>query len=248
MPRSSRLPPIDDTGSDTLAAIRAEYDQKMKEALRVVNHEVRTPLSAAISAVQMLMDRSFDEDAQELVSAIGSSLESAQAAVDDTVTSQKCKTESNAVSSIQSSPRPVPLDVFSEVPHGVIRVLVVDDSPLCRKMLIRRINRDTIQCDEAIDGEDAVRMVLAAKERDVVYAGILMDNTMPRLTGPLAAQRIRELGYAGKIYGVTGNIFDDDVDAFVRSGANAVYTKPLHDSKLEGILNDIKEGAAEFGH
>jgi CheY-like chemotaxis protein len=65
-----------------------------------------------------------------------------------------------------------------------------------------------------------------------------MDFMMPNLDGPGATKAIRAMGYAGKIYGLTGNVLQHDVTHFVSSGADFVLHKPLdmaHFHQLMGV-------------
>jgi signal transduction histidine kinase len=89
-------------------------------------------------------------------------------------------------------------------------VLIVDDSCLNRKMLLKCLRADGHTCFEAEDGLEAIAMV---KERishasggcGRPYDAILMDFVMPNMDGPTATQEIRALGYTAPIFGVTGN-------------------------------------------
>ena len=89
-------------------------------------------------------------------------------------------------------------------------LLVVDDSRLNRKMLLKCLRADGHTCVEAEDGLEAIEMV---KERiDHVHGGngrpfdaILMDFIMPNMDGPTATREIRALGYTAPLFGVTGN-------------------------------------------
>jgi CheY-like chemotaxis protein len=45
--------------------------------------------------------------------------------------------------------------------------------------------------------------------------------------GPEATAELRKAGFDGLVIGVTGNVLQDDIDHFLRSGANAVLSKPL---------------------
>lgn len=67
---------------------------------------------------------------------------------------------------------------------------------------------------------------------------ILCDNVMPNMNGPEAVKRIRDLGYKGPIFGVTGNVLPDDIADFIAHGANAVIEKPLKISVLKMHLDD----------
>jgi two-component system, sensor histidine kinase len=92
----------------------------------------------------------------------------------------------------------------------ILHVLVVDDSPLNRKMLLKCLRSEGHICLEAVDGLDAVTAV--KKRIDYTNGGlgapfdvILMDFVMPNMDGPTATKEIRALGYTAPIFGVTGN-------------------------------------------
>ena len=89
-------------------------------------------------------------------------------------------------------------------------VLVVDDSRLNRKMLMKFLQKDGHRCTEAEDGLEAIVKV---KERidssnglcGKPFDAILMDFIMPNMDGPTATRQLRTMGYTGIIFGVTGN-------------------------------------------
>ena len=47
------------------------------------------------------------------------------------------------------------------------------------------------------------------------------------MDGPTATRAIRELGYTGRIFGVTGNGMAADVQLFIDSGVDRVLVKPF---------------------
>ncbi len=71
----------------------------------------------------------------------------------------------------------------------MIKVLVVDDSPLVRKIIIKMLKRDPLieVVDMARDGEEALSKIAALKP-DV----ITLDIDMPKLTGLDVLKRIRD--------------------------------------------------------
>ena len=108
-----------------------------------------------------------------------------------------------------------------------LRFLVVDDSRLCRKMIIQKLRGLNIICEEAEDGGQAVIRVLDAARNNRPYDAITMDNTMPFMNGTIATKMIRESGYKGAVFGVTGNALEEDVADFYEHGADKIYLKPL---------------------
>jgi CheY-like chemotaxis protein len=132
---------------------------------------------------------------------------------------------------------------ISEVPQEVEEVkyrtyLIVDDSELCRKVVRHRLQRYNIHIEEAVDGVEAVEKVRAmSRDKGCVYDLIVMDNSMPQLNGPKAAKKIREMGYTGVIYGLTGSQVKTESDEFERHGADKVLCKPLKVEDFDTIVS-----------
>ena len=123
-----------------------------------------------------------------------------------------------------------------------------------------------ICCDQASDGQEAVDMMRAnlnvdtnltrtssfrdKKFRSVsskvnfinshsIYDLILMDYQMPKIDGPTAIRNIRELGYRGRIVGLTGNILGSEIETMQSSGANRVLSKPVKHAQLESLMLEL---------
>jgi CheY-like chemotaxis protein len=118
-----------------------------------------------------------------------------------------------------------------------LRVLLVDDVPSCRKLLSKLLQTENVVTEEAKDGVEAVDKMRLSFASGELFDGVFMDASMPKMNGLEATRQIRELGYVGKIYGVTGNALAEDVADFIRHGADAVRIKPV--SKV-GILEMLK--------
>ena len=115
-------------------------------------------------------------------------------------------TSSRAVENSVFIPRDIPLPLAQECPleetveiqtriqssKPVYRLLIVDDSPLNRKMLVRTFKMSGHICDEAEDG-----MIAVAKVKEMMsssakaYSAILMDFVMPNMDGPTATKENR---------------------------------------------------------
>lgn len=91
---------------------------------------------------------------------------------------------------------------------------------------------------EADDGSMALQLVQEALAEGNPFDVVFMDNTMIRMHGPEAAQRMRSAGFQGLIVGVTGNVMAHDVAHFVASGADCVLFKPVNVEELKQLLVD----------
>ena len=65
---------------------------------------------------------------------------------------------------------------------------------------------------------------------------ILMDHQMPVMTGSVATQEIRKLGYKGRIIMLTGHALAEDVTNFMTSGADGVLNKPVNVDELLNLV------------
>mmetsp|Transcript_56410 Transcript_56410/g.136883 ORF Transcript_56410/g.136883 Transcript_56410/m.136883 type:complete len:469 (+) Transcript_56410:1690-3096(+) len=127
-----------------------------------------------------------------------------------------------------------------DLPVTPLTVLVVDDSAMNRKMLIRLLKNQNHSCDEAIDGLDAVARVMDGVSKGTRYDAILMDYEMPVMNGPEAVKNIRAMGCDSFVAGVTGNLFPEDIAYFKECGANIVLGKPFD-------LGELVNSLVEFG-
>jgi signal transduction histidine kinase/ActR/RegA family two-component response regulator len=122
----------------------------------------------------------------------------------------------------------------------ILNFLIVDDSPLNRKMLLRTLRALGHICEEAEDGQEAVEKVkakMASAEKS--YSAILIDFVMPNMDGPTATNEIRAMGYTAPIFGVTGNILTSDIDYFIGCGADRVLGKPLNMSIFRSFIDEL---------
>ena len=116
-----------------------------------------------------------------------------------------------------------------------LKILVVEDSGMSRRMMVRILRSDGHTVDEAEDGHQAVETF----KLNSSYDAILMDSQMPRLSGPEAATMIRSLGYTGIILGITGDTAERDLNNFLKHGASRVLIKPVD-------LDTIKQSFQDF--
>ena len=152
---------------------------------------------------------------------------------------------------------------------GRLRVLVAEDVASSRKMLVRLLERAGHECVTAENGQEAIdaikddmkraaEAIVAANSQSspadddgngnqpyVPIGLILQDFEMPILNGPEATKVIRELGYSGLIFGVTGNVLPEDVNYFKSMGADDVLSKPISLQVLNQCLGKSLSKQAE---
>eukprot|EP00607_Mallomonas_marina_P002650 CAMPEP_0182437698 /NCGR_PEP_ID=MMETSP1167-20130531/85225_1 /TAXON_ID=2988 /ORGANISM="Mallomonas Sp, Strain CCMP3275" /LENGTH=469 /DNA_ID=CAMNT_0024630713 /DNA_START=737 /DNA_END=2146 /DNA_ORIENTATION=- len=117
-----------------------------------------------------------------------------------------------------------------------LKVLVVDDAAIGRRMVCRLLRTRFGVCEEAENGLEAVKKVFSVSTS---YDIILMDCNMPVMNGMEAANELREGGYKGVIIGVTGNVTQEDISEFISHGADAVLPKPLDIDSLESVVKRL---------
>jgi CheY-like chemotaxis protein len=123
---------------------------------------------------------------------------------------------------------------------GPRRVLVVDDADSNRKLLMRILKAKGYTCEGAANGQEACNVFEDLQVRGEVVDAVLMDYEMPVLNGPDATEKLRQLGCAALIIGVTGNVLPTDIDLFKSKGANTVLAKPLNIEAFESYLRAFR--------
>mmetsp|Transcript_18254 Transcript_18254/g.25061 ORF Transcript_18254/g.25061 Transcript_18254/m.25061 type:complete len:144 (-) Transcript_18254:231-662(-) len=125
-----------------------------------------------------------------------------------------------------------------------LRFLIVDDSDLNRKVIVRQIESERkgrlskTYIRQADDGLTALEVMREELQEGRHFDVVLMDYTMINMHGPDAATVMRkEFKFRGPIIGVTGNALAEDIATFLSSGASEVLTKPLTKVKLMNTLS-----------
>jgi CheY-like chemotaxis protein len=115
-----------------------------------------------------------------------------------------------------------------------LRILLVEDEAVNRRVTLRRLERMGYRADTASDGAEAVE---AARAK--AYDLILMDLQMPEMDGGTAVRRIRELPARGtrpRIVALTGDEPDDVRAACEAAGMDDVLGKPVSPAELRAAI------------
>ena len=116
--------------------------------------------------------------------------------------------------------------------HGR-RVLVVDDDPTIREMVIRGLSTAGHEVDAAEGGEEALRML-----RSRPYDHIFLDLRMPGMSGQDLYKLLKtsDPKLASRVTFITGEAARPEVTAFLESVGNPVLTKPFDLHQLRGAV------------
>ena len=127
---------------------------------------------------------------------------------------------------------------------SLIRVLVADDHTLVRTGLVKILTEDGV-CEvvaEASDGLEAVKTAIETRP-DVV----VLDITMPRLSGIEAVRRIRQELPAVRILALTVHDEEEYVLHMVKAGASGYLVKDSAARELLDAVVALHRGQGYFG-
>jgi two-component system response regulator DegU len=117
-----------------------------------------------------------------------------------------------------------------------IRLMLVDDHRMLRQGLRRSLEEEGFYVvGEASDGDEAVRLVPAAKP-DV----ILMDVSMPDMDGIEATRRILQTDPDKRVVMLTMHADKDLIDAAIKAGAVGYLTK---DCSTDEVIDAVRMAA-----
>lgn len=125
-------------------------------------------------------------------------------------------------------------NVFSGDTFEHARVLVIEDSLINQKVVIKMLDNFKIQTDIAHNGLEALTLI---KSND--YNLIFMDCHMPVMDGFEATEKIR-LEHSEEvlpIIGLSASVMKEDIDRCMRVGMNDFISKPIDTKKLKFILS-----------
>ena len=122
-----------------------------------------------------------------------------------------------------------------------IRVLVAEDSPTNRAIVVKLLERRGFEVESAEDGVEAIEAWTSSK-----FDVILMDVQMPRKDGLTATQEIRaaEAGTRDHIpiIALTAHALAGDRERCLEAGMDEYLTKPLRFDELLAALGRLSDG------
>ena len=123
------------------------------------------------------------------------------------------------------------VDANTRIPQLRGRVLYAEDNPVNQTLIRTLVSRTGASIDVVKNGAEAMLYALN-RHPDV----ILMDISMPVISGVTATRLLRSHGYEGVIIACTANVMADEVERYLASGFNACLEKPIQRARFYEML------------
>ncbi len=215
---------------------------------RRLRHDLRTPLTAVKGYGELLIEEMETEEDHPLrvdLVKIKSSADQLLAQIDTmiTLTQQQTNEPMDAqrlgiVADVLRTVPPLPAGgaMWQTLQSG--RILVVDDNPANRDVLVRRLSRDGHEVVTAENGAAALELV-AGQEFDLV----LLDLILPDLNGFEVLRRLKAAEHTGHVPVIVISALDelDSVVHCIGAGAEDYLTKPFDPVLLRARINALLE-------
>lgn len=116
-----------------------------------------------------------------------------------------------------------------------LRILIADDHPTSRSLLLRQLAELGIHAEEAADGKMALEKI-----RINHFDILITDVNMPVMDGITLTQTLRKSGNNIVIYGLTASAQEHERKRCLNAGMNACIFKPVNLLQLSTLLNDFQ--------
>ena len=140
-----------------------------------------------------------------------------------------------------SCPAAAPAFTARAAGRNRLRILVAEDNPVNRTVVVRTLEKQGHSVAVAVDGREAVEQA-ALEPFDV----ILMDVQMPVMSGLEAARAIRErekqVGGHVPILAVTAHAMSGDREQCFEAGMDDYVSKPIDAAELREKIDSLTDG------
>ncbi|MCP4158244.1 MAG: response regulator [bacterium] len=117
-----------------------------------------------------------------------------------------------------------------------IRILLVDDNPINRKLVTLFLKKAGYRLETAKNGKEALETFMAKPDK---FDLIFMDVNMPEMDGREATRNIRRMGFTAiPVIAVTANVLEEDRVNCMAAGMNDYISKPI---KREIVFKMVKK-------
>ena len=208
---------------------REEALRKAEETMRRLQHEVRTPLGQIKGYSEMIEEELEDYGAEDLAPDLQKIRLAAERLLD--LMDGKLQADAGA----PQLPEPTVADAGdaeegddeqagAHSDQAGARLLVVDDDPNNRDILVRRLQKHGFLVDTASDGIEGLRKIETG-----AFDLVILDVMMPGMTGLEVLERVRRTRSMSELPIILATALDSSRDAVegLELGANDYVTKPL---------------------
>ncbi len=118
-----------------------------------------------------------------------------------------------------------------------MKILVVDDSRVMRKLIVRTLRQAGHGDADVVEAEDGAQAITVceAEKPDIILA----DWNMPNMTGIEMLQALREKGNQTRVGFITSESTAEVRSMAKNSGASFMLTKPIDAEALERALERV---------
>ncbi|MEI2385253.1 ATP-binding protein [Breoghania sp. JC706] len=130
-----------------------------------------------------------------------------------------------------------PLEGASDVGRRALRILVAEDTPASRVVVVKMLERNGHTVHAVADGQEALDAV-----RAMPFDLVILDIQMPRLDGFTAAMMIRRLpapANAVPIFALSAQAHTESRERAMQVGFDRYLVKPLRQADLEAAVDEI---------
>jgi CheY-like chemotaxis protein len=127
------------------------------------------------------------------------------------------------------TPKPTRNVIALEPNQPTYRILIVDDKPLNRQLLIKLLNTLGFELKEATNGQEAIE-IWDSWEPHLIW----MDMRMPVMDGYEATQYIKSTikGQATAIIALTASVLEEERAVILSAGCDAFMRKPFREADI----------------
>jgi len=117
-----------------------------------------------------------------------------------------------------------------------MKILIVDDNPDSREIMRTALELENFEVAEAEDGKKCLEKI-----KDEDFSVVLLDLSLPQISGWELAKKIKEKNETIKIIAVTAHAMRGDKEKAIEAGCDDYISKPLKPAHLiEKIKKIIK--------
>lgn len=116
-----------------------------------------------------------------------------------------------------------------------MKILIVDDSALSRRILTKILSREGREIIEANNGLSAIE-IFSLEKPDLVF----LDLNMPDIPGLEVLKNIRDINPEAKIIVATADLQEITKNIVLENGAIAIINKPFDENEIQNLLNSLE--------